>query len=159
MSYIISIPTFDLFPLNTSGAVLLSNVQSLVPVHSINLTCTGSENSLTECQDTSLAQGCAAAFLFSPAAIRCQGQFFCQSLKIFTNIHATAAAQCNDGDLHLFGGDNQREGNLQICFNQVWGSVCHNRGDFSIDEARVACNQLGYNPSGKIQDCATLIYD
>ena len=58
---------------------------------------------------------------------------------------------CDDGDLRLVGGRNdEKEGNLEICFNGVWGSVCQNERDFYKSEAAVACRQLGYNPLGKL---------
>ncbi len=34
-----------------------------------------------------------------------------------------------------------REGRIEICFNQAWGTVCDTL--FSIPDAKVACNQLG----------------
>ena len=61
----------------------------------------------------------------------------------------TEPVDCEDGELRLVGGMNKREGNLQICFNGVWGSVCLNNRDSFLTEAAVACRQLGYNPSGK----------
>lgn len=55
---------------------------------------------------------------------------------------------CQDGDLRLVGGRNEQEGNLQVCINGVWGSVSQRRRRFNFTEASVACNQLGYNPTG-----------
>ena len=68
--------------------------------------------------------------------------------KDLPTMDTAALAECENGELRLIGGADEREGNLQICFNQVWGSVCHDRGEFSTNEARVSCSQLGYNPSG-----------
>ena len=51
--------------------------------------------------------------------------------------------RCNDGDLHLVGGSTTKEGRLQMCMNNAWGSVCDSQGIFSRDEAKVACRQLG----------------
>ena len=64
------------------GAVILSNVQSLVPVQNLNLMCSGQEDNLAECQFSSLSQGCVEDF-FNRAATRCQGQ----SCTIISFIH------------------------------------------------------------------------
>lgn len=33
-------------------------------------------------------------------------------------------------------------GRLEICFNNLWGSICDD--NFGNDDAKVACRQLGY---------------
>ena len=55
----------------------------------------------------------------------------------------TEYSSCNDGDLHLIGGQTSKEGRLVMCMNNAWGSVCDSQGIFSRDEAKVACRQLG----------------
>ena len=39
------------------------------------------------------------------------------------------------------------EGNVQICYNNAWGSVCDNQWDSS--DSNVVCYQLGLQPFGK----------
>ena len=56
---------------------------------------------------------------------------------------ATKPANCNDGDLRLFGAATTNQGRLQVCVNGAWGSVCDSQGVFTTDEAKVACRQLG----------------
>ena len=53
---------------------------------------------------------------------------------------------CRDGEVHLRGGKNEREGRVEICYNEVWGTVC----DYGWDEmdANVVCTQLGYGQPG-----------
>lgn len=55
---------------------------------------------------------------------------------------------CNDGDLRLFGGETNNEGTLELCLNQVWGTVCDDLWDNS--DARVACRVLGYESEGTV---------
>ena len=38
------------------------------------------------------------------------------------------------------------EGNVQICYNNAWGSVCDNQWDSS--DSNVVCYQLGLQPFG-----------
>ena len=57
-----------------------------------------------------------------------------------------APGVCDDGDIRLVGGTNQYEGRVEICWNEVWGTVCD---DFwSGFDAIVACRQLGYATTG-----------
>ena len=55
----------------------------------------------------------------------------------------TEYSSCSDGDLRLVGGNTTKEGILEICMNNAWGSVCDSQGIFTRDEAKVACRQLG----------------
>ena len=42
--------------------------------------------------------------------------------------------------MRLVNGDNPLEGRVEVCFNQVWGTVCDS--GFNADDAEVVCNQL-----------------
>ena len=62
---------------------------------------------------------------------------------------------CNNGDIRLVGGINEEEGRVEICYNKIWGSVCHLNWD--TYDANVVCKQLGYQPSGKYFHLAMLL--
>ena len=47
------------------------------------------------------------------------------------------------GQIRLTGGTYSNEGLLEIYCNGQWGTVCDD--GFDSTDARVACNQLGYN--------------
>ena len=36
---------------------------------------------------------------------------------------------------------------MEICYNKMWGSVCHN--SWNIYDANVVCKQLGYQSTGR----------
>ena len=61
--------------------------------------------------------------------------------------YITVAAPCTTGHLRLMGGNIPNEGRVEICMNNVWGTVC---GDsWSSTDAAVVCRQLGYSTEGQ----------
>ena len=54
-------------------------------------------------------------------------------------------AECNESEVKLVDGASTEDGRMVICFNGLWGSVCHNNWD--DHDAEVVCKQLGYNGS------------
>ena len=59
------------------------------------------------------------------------------------------AAPCSNGPLRLVGGNVPNEGRVEICLNDVWGTVCDD--GWSTTDATVVCRQLGYSTQGQTQ--------
>ena len=55
----------------------------------------------------------------------------------------TGTSNCQDGGIRLIGGEMEREGRVEMCFNGVWGAVCANGWDDIT--ANITCSQLGYS--------------
>ena len=55
-------------------------------------------------------------------------------------------ASCVDGDIRLVGGETEREGQMEVCLDQRWGTV--NGDGWSSVDAQVVCRQLGYLTPG-----------
>ena len=53
------------------------------------------------------------------------------------------AVLCNDGDIRLEGGSVEEEGRVEVCMNEVWGTVCDD--SFTTVDANVVCGQLRYS--------------
>lgn len=91
--------------------------------------CTGLENKLIDCgENSSLLASCTHS---QDAGMRCPDR---------------VRSGCQSGSVRLRSGSTQREGLVEICVNNTWGTVC-NSGWSSID-ARVICRQLGFSVAG-----------
>ena len=115
--------------LQYSGVVALTSGYTTSPsqIWLDNVACDGFENRLVECRANSIgAHDCA---LTQVAGVRCQG----------------IGLTCNDGDIRLEDGYNQ--GRIEICYNNVWGTVCDD--SWGNVDAQVACKQLGFTIIGE----------
>ena len=57
-------------------------------------------------------------------------------------------ANCTNGEVRLVDGSGPHEGRVEVCVNEVWGTVCSS--SWSTSDAKVVCTQLGYLPLGLI---------
>lgn len=53
---------------------------------------------------------------------------------------------CEQGAIRLQGGADERSGRLEVCNDNVWGTVCDDLWDNT--DAGVACRQLGFTGGG-----------
>ena len=73
---------------------------------------------------------------------------------VFLTAHTTTFGDCTTGDVRFTDhsdNDNEgwRQGTLQICINNAWGTMCSDNF-FDSSDAQVFCEQLkGFNSSGK----------
>ena len=62
-------------------------------------------------------------------------------MQKFTFISHAESANCEDGAVQLKNGAIGQEGRIEVCSNNLWGSIC---GDsFDTTDAYVVCNELG----------------
>ena len=59
----------------------------------------------------------------------------------------TPISNCTNGEVRLRGGSTANQGRVEICINNVWGSVCDN--GWGEMDGNVVCRQLGYQRVGK----------
>ena len=58
-------------------------------------------------------------------------------------VHVLSAGNVAERSVRLFGGENSREGIVEIAYNGRWGMVCDDR--FSSTDAESVCEGLGFN--------------
>ena len=58
-----------------------------------------------------------------------------------------ASQDCVTGEVRLQDGPNVREGRVEICINNAWGTVCNEQ--FGIEDAVVVCTQMEFSDKGK----------
>ena len=75
---------------------------------------------------------------------------------IFISDNSTIMADCENGHVRLIGGNTQYEGRVEVCINQVWGTVCSSM--WGTLNSNVVCKQLGHMELGTmINDFAFII--
>ena len=134
------------------------------PIFLDDVQCTSSASQLLECSSNPiLSHNCLHS---ADAGVACEGM-----LKRSINVMLATKighiiilisytksllhiAPCTTGQLRLVGGNILNEGRVEICMNNVWGTVCDDSWG-SID-ATVVCRQLGYSPQGRIS-CSHLL--
>ena len=61
--------------------------------------------------------------------------------------YTTITAPCRTDEVRLVGGNIPNEGRVEICMNNVWGTVCDD--SWSSTDATVVCRELGYSTKGQ----------
>ncbi|CAI7994213.1 Scavenger receptor cysteine-rich domain superfamily protein [Geodia barretti] len=98
---------------------------------SSNVECSGNESNITECShsDVNSVGVCLHA---DDVGVICEGP----------------PGSCRDGDIRVQGGTvgtvDSVSGNIEVCYTGLWGTVCAATGDWTNENAQVACRQLGY---------------
>lgn len=110
-----------------------------------NVQCLGNESSLVNCIHVRDPTFC---FHFEDASVLCP----CECLSggdtvclLFSSSSVPSTAEnasqvCQNGALRLVGGSVPYEGNVEVCFNGQWGTICHDRWD--IFDAQTVCKIL-----------------
>ena len=69
----------------------------------------------------------------------------------------TSYSNCTNGKVRLADGLTSNQGRVEICINNVWGTVC-DRGWDTLD-GNIVCKQLGYQAYGMEQRKSNTYFD
>lgn len=67
-------------------------------------------------------------------------------VRLLTNVYMhylllIEDTNCPEGAVRLIGGDFDTEGRVEVCYKDIWGSVCG--AGFDLTDAHVVCKELG----------------
>lgn len=99
-----------------------------------------------------LATACISSGLFSVAyllLLLSNNVFSCILPPLFP-LSSPVYSACTQNDIRLQAGPTKRQGRVEICRNNQWGTVCHDL--WGTADARVVCNQLNYDAAGKCEN-------
>jgi deleted-in-malignant-brain-tumors protein 1 len=93
--------------------------------HLDDVACTGNENLLADCGHAGV------------------GEHNCIVQQEEAGVICNATVECSENEVRLMDGLTPDDGRVEICLYGLWGSVCDDAWDYR--DARVVCQQLGYN--------------
>ena len=118
-----------------------------------DVNCTGVEESIWDCPHNGITGY--SCYHRDDASAICHGESLMgeESLSVYICCFYTGnglqKSNCSTGDVRLVGGEKDYEGTVEVCINQVWGSVC-GYYYWDVRDGNVVCGQLGHQRLGML---------
>lgn len=114
-----------------------------------NFSC-GGEGEQLKLSDCDIIDSCRFNCSY-PIGIACSGKNHCTFTVLSVEpLHGyfflSATANCEEGDVRLRDGSIEQEGRIEVCHDNVWGSICGLGFDYT--DAYVVCKELDFGVSG-----------
>ena len=90
---------------------------------------------------------CSTTYCDLPVCMLCIKILFSIENQHILFLYTFCTAFCVQGDIRLVGGPDERQGRIELCYNEAWGTVCSD--NFYAHDATVACVQLGFSGVGE----------
>lgn len=107
--------------------------------------CSGQESHLINCSYSPLIPSyCSHTY---DVGVKCEGTYYINYWFFIAS--CIIVAPCANGTVRLYsdsGSYFKRYGRVQVCVNNVWGTICHHF--WHEKDASVVCRMLGYSPYG-----------
>lgn len=139
-SFQILLHTAEITSLGPYGADLPN-----IPIVLDEVACTGGETSLLDCpSNEATVHDCTN---WENAVLKCTGKQRGFGFRHCLFLISIIVRECENRDIQLVKGYAASDGEVQICQNGLWTSVCGEKWGYR--ESRVVCKQFGYNGSSK----------
>ena len=138
---------FNIATNSSPGAVALTSgyPSGVNPIWLSNVHCLGNETTLASCPHSGFGvQNCSHT---EDVRVACHQSMYMPLLcgsKLWLDNQPLACSTQNA--LRLQDGANNRTGRVEICNNNIWGTVCDH--SWGTPNAQVVCRQLGFSPLG-----------
>ncbi|XP_019861772.1 PREDICTED: neurotrypsin-like [Amphimedon queenslandica] len=102
-----------------------------IPLHIVNLNCTGNEESIWDCPSSTQGQG--SCTVYTDVSVACHG-------------FSVEYSDCANGQIRLSNGTSKMEGRVELCYNHVWFGICADGYNDYYDTGTI-CNSTGHSKS------------
>ena len=126
---------------HTLGTLYYTSTGGTGPIFMSHVSCSGFESRLLDCSYTitlSSSHSNDISVRCSPGKKKSVKRYLC----LIEVQYSCLPVSCSDGDIRLVGGGTEREGRVEVCLDQRWGTV--NGDGWSAPDSQVVCRQLGY---------------
>ena len=105
--------------------------------------CMGTETKLSDCSHSGVGvYDCYSG----EAGVICTSKFMFIYVKTEIKfVYIFQDVTCEEGTVHLVGGDDMSRGRVLYCYNGTWYSVCSDDWNTTGDEARMFCAAAGHD--------------
>lgn len=118
-----------------------------IPLHIVNLNCTGDEESVWNCPSST--QGQSYCTVYNDVSVACHSKASIDYIYIVCLYigYTVEHSDCDNGQLRFSNGSSTMQGRVELCYNHVWFGICADNNYYDYYFAGTVCNTMGYAQS------------